>query len=42
MAKDTFPSFKLYTTDRTTNKELLLGINSNLGVPDKLIDKIYC
>ena len=39
MAKDTFQVLNYIQQTEKPNKELLLGINSNLGVPDKLIDK---
>jgi organic radical activating enzyme len=39
MAKDTFQVLNYIQQTETPNKELLLGVNSNLGIPDKLIDK---
>lgn len=39
MAKDTFQVLNYIQQTETPNKELLLGVNTNLGIPDKLIDK---
>lgn len=40
MAKDTWDILDYIIDNPNPNKELKLGINSNLGVPDKLIDKL--
>ena len=40
MAKDTWDILDYIINNPNPNKELKLGINSNLGVPDKLVDKL--
>ena len=40
MAKDTWDILDYIINNPNPNKDLKLGINSNLGVPDKLIDRL--